>query len=142
MPIGIGKPVLLLNALYALAEADRGIRLNIFTGLSLMRPRYRNSLEERFAKPLLDRLFASYPDLAYTKALRAGTLPPNIEITEFFLQAGAWLGNAHMQQHYTSLNYSRVGCAPGAHRHQRDGAAGRPAAARRHSASVSAPTPT
>jgi len=109
IPIGIGKPVLLVNALYDLAEADRSIRLNIFTGLSLTRPRYRTSLEERFAKPLLDRLFASYPDLAYTKALRAGTLPPNMEITEFFLQAGAWLGNAHVQQHYTSLNYSRVG---------------------------------
>ena len=108
IPIGIGKPVLLVNALYRLAEADRSISLRIFTGLSLVRPRYRNSLEERFAKPLLDRLFASYPDLDYAKALRAGTLPPNIEITEFFLQAGAWLGNAHVQQHYTSLNYSRV----------------------------------
>ena len=109
VPIGIGKPVLLVNALYKLAEADRSISLRIFTGLSLMRPRYRNSLEERFAKPLLDRLFASYPDLDYAKALRAGTLPPNVEITEFFLQAGAWLGNAHVQQHYTSLNYARVG---------------------------------
>ncbi|NJM28806.1 MAG: acetyl-CoA hydrolase [Rhizobiales bacterium] len=109
IPIGIGKPVLLVNALYRLAEADRSIRLNIFTGLSLARPRYRTSLEERFAKPLLDRLFASYPDLDYTAALRAGTLPPNVEVTEFFLQAGAWLGNANVQQHYTSLNYSRVG---------------------------------
>ena len=108
VPIGIGKPVLLVNALYKLAEADRSISLRIFTGLSLMRPRYRNSLEERFAKPVLDRLFASYPDLDYAKALRAGTLPPNVEITEFFLQAGAWLGNAHVQQHYTSLNYARV----------------------------------
>jgi acyl-CoA hydrolase len=108
VPIGIGKPVLLVNALTRLAEADRSIKLHIFTGLSLTRPRYRTSLEERFAKPLLDRLFASYPDLAYAKALQAGTLPPNIEVTEFFLQAGAWLGNAHVQQHYTSLNYSRV----------------------------------
>lgn len=108
VPIGIGKPVLLVNALCKLAEADRSIKLHIFTGLSLARPRYRTSLEERFAKPLLDRLFASYPDLVYTKALQAGTLPPNIEVTEFFLQAGAWLGNAHVQQHYTSLNYSRV----------------------------------
>ncbi len=108
VPIGIGKPVLLVNALCKLAETDRSIKLHIFTGLSLARPRYRTSLEERFAKPLLDRLFGSYPDLVYTKALQAGTLPPNIEVTEFFLQAGAWLGNAHVQQHYTSLNYSRV----------------------------------
>ena len=108
IPIGIGKPVLIVNALYKLAEADRNISLRIFTGLSLVRPRYRTSLEERFAKPLLDRLFASYPDLAYARALQTGTLPPNIEVTEFFLQAGAWLGNANVQQHFTSLNYSRV----------------------------------
>jgi acyl-CoA hydrolase len=109
IPIGIGKPVLLVNALTRLADADRSVSLRIFTGLSLTRPRYRNSLEQRFVAPLLDRLFASYPDLDYAKALRAGTLPPNIEVTEFFLQAGAWLGNAHVQQRYTSLNYSRVG---------------------------------
>ena len=38
VPIGIGKPNRLLNALYLLAEADRGITLEIFTGLSLARP--------------------------------------------------------------------------------------------------------
>ena len=45
IPIGIGKPVLLVNALYKLAESDRRLSLRIFTGLSLTRPRYRNSLE-------------------------------------------------------------------------------------------------
>ena len=29
-------------------------------------------------------------------------------MTEFFLQAGAWTGNARVQQSYTSLNYSQV----------------------------------
>ena len=38
MPIGIGKPVPLVNALYRLAEADRSLRLRIFTGLTLVRP--------------------------------------------------------------------------------------------------------
>ena len=73
-----------------------------------MRPSYRTSLEQRFVAPLLERLCGSYPDLDYTKALRAGGLPPNIEVTEFFLQAGAWLSNAHVQRSYTSLNYSQV----------------------------------
>ena len=108
MPIGVGKPVALANALYRLAESDRRIRLRIFTGLSLMRPRYRTSLERRFVEPLLDRLFASYPDLDYVKALNKGALPANIEVTEFFLQAGAWLSNAAVQRSYTSLNYSQV----------------------------------
>jgi len=108
IPIGVGKPVTLVNALYRLAEADRRLRLRIFTGLSLVRPSYRSSLEQRFIAPLLDRLFASYPDLDYTKALRRRGLPPNIEVTEFFLQAGAWLSNAEVQRSYTSLNYSHV----------------------------------
>ena len=108
IPIGVGKPVALVNALYRLAEADRRLRLRIFTGLSLVRPSYRTSLEQRFVAPLLDRLFKSYPDLDYTTALRRRGLPPNIEVTEFFLQAGAWLSNPSVQRTYTSLNYSHV----------------------------------
>jgi acyl-CoA hydrolase len=108
IPIGVGKPVALVNALYRLVEADKSLRLRIFTGLSLVRPSYRTSLERRFVAPLLDRLFGNYPDLDYTKALRAGRLPPNVEVTEFFLQAGVWLSNALVQQSYTSLNYSSV----------------------------------
>ena len=65
VPIGIGKPNRLLNALYLLAEADRGITLEIFTGLSLARPPLRTELERRFVGPLLDRLFPTYPDLLY-----------------------------------------------------------------------------
>jgi acyl-CoA hydrolase len=107
-PIGIGKPVLLLNALYSLAEADRRLRLTIFTGLTLVRPRYRTDLERRFVAPLLDRLFATYPEPLYVEALRRDRLPPNIEINEFFLQAGAWLTNGPVQRSYTSLNYSHV----------------------------------
>jgi acyl-CoA hydrolase len=108
IPIGVGKPVALVNALYRLVEADKSLRLRIFTGLSLVRPPYRTTLERRFVAPLLDRLFGNYPDLDYTKALRAGRLPPNVEVTEFFLQAGVWLSNARVQQSYTSLNYSNV----------------------------------
>ena len=108
MPIGIGKPVHLANALYRLAEADRSLRMRIFTGLTLVRPQYRTSLERRFVEPLLDRLFSTYPDVDYIEALRGEGLPPNIEVTEFFLQAGVWIGNARVQQGYTSLNYSQV----------------------------------
>ena len=50
IPIGIGKPVQLANALYRLAEADRSLRLRIFTGLTLVRPAYRTSLEQRFVE--------------------------------------------------------------------------------------------
>lgn len=108
VPIGIGKPNLLVNALYRLAEADRRLTLKIFTGLTLVRPVYRSTLEQRFVEPLLDRLFASYPDLLYTRALREGRLPRNIEVHEFFFQAGAWMSLPQAQQNYVSMNYSHV----------------------------------
>ena len=108
VPIGIGKPNLLLNALYRLAENDRGLKLRIFTGLTLVRPLYRSSIEQRFVEPLLDRLFGSYPDLRYVQALRKGSLPSNIEIHEFFFQAGAWMSAFQAQQSYVSMNYTHV----------------------------------
>jgi acyl-CoA hydrolase len=107
-PIGIGKPNRLINTLYRIAEGDRRVSLKIFTGISLARPSYRTTLERRFVEPLLDRLFPNHPDLLYVRALRAKQLPPNIQVREFFLQAGAWLSNPIAQQGYTSLNYSHV----------------------------------
>lgn len=108
LPVGIGKPSLTINALYKIAEADRRLRLRIYTGLTLVRPRYSSTLEQRFVSPLLDRLFASWPDLAYAEALRDNRLAPNVEVHEFFLQAGQWLSNPTMQQSYASLSYSHV----------------------------------
>ena len=108
VPIGIGKPNRLVNALYRIAETDRRVSLEIFTGISLARPPYRTDLERRFVGPLLDRLFPTYPDLLYVQALRERRLPDNVEVREFFLQAGAWLTNPAVQQSYTSLNYSHV----------------------------------
>ncbi|HSR80851.1 MAG TPA: acetyl-CoA hydrolase, partial [Hyphomicrobiaceae bacterium] len=107
-PIGIGKPNQLLNALYRIAEADRRVTLEIFTGISLARPPFRTDLERRFVGPLLNRLFPAYPELLYVQALRERRLPDNVEVREFFLQAGAWLSHPIMQQSYTSLNYSHV----------------------------------
>ena len=108
LPVGIGKPNLTINALYRLAEADRRLRLRIYTGLTLVRPRYASTLEQRFVSPLLDRLFKTWPDLAYAEALRDNRLAPNVEVHEFFLQAGQWLSNPVMQQSYASLSYSHV----------------------------------
>ena len=108
VPIGIGKPLLLINALYRRAEADPRLKLTIFTGLTLTRPEFRSTLEARFAGPLLERLFPSYPEVLYVKAQRQNKLPVNISVNEFFLQAGVWLGNASVQGSYTSLNYSHV----------------------------------
>jgi acyl-CoA hydrolase len=108
VPIGIGKPMLLVNALCRRAAADPKIQLSIFTGLTLTRPRAGSMLQQRFVGPLLDRLFPGYPEAAYVELQRANALPANIKIVEFFLQAGEWLNNATVQHSYTSLNYSHV----------------------------------
>jgi hypothetical protein len=65
-------------------------------------------LERRFLEPVIERLFGGWPELAYAKALRAGGLPPNIEVNEFFFLAGQWLGVPHAQQSYISANYTHA----------------------------------
>jgi acyl-CoA hydrolase len=106
LPLGLGKANSIANALYARAAADPSISLRIFTALTLERPPFRSDLERRFLEPILDRLFGGYPDLEYAKALRRGTLPKNIEVHEFFLQAGRWLGVPRAQQEYIAVNYT------------------------------------
>src|SRR5581483_4053072 len=108
LPLGLGKANHIVNALYARAVADRSIRLTFFSALTLEKPRPANLLERRFIAPVIDRLFGGYPDLAYAGALRAGKLPPNVEVIEFFFLAGRWLHVPFAQQHYISANYTHA----------------------------------
>jgi acyl-CoA hydrolase len=108
LPLGLGKANHIANALFARAVADSSIRLNIFTALTLGKPRARNEIERRFLTPLAERLFAGYPDLAYATATRAGKLPANIQVNEFFFQAGQWLGVPDAQQSYIAANYTHA----------------------------------
>src|SRR6266851_5856968 len=100
MPLGLGKANHVANALFARAAADPSIRLRIFTALTLEKPRGKGDLERRFLEPIADRVFAGYPELAYARALHAGTLPPNVKVDEFFFEAGTRLGIAAAQQSY------------------------------------------
>src|SRR6185437_4117231 len=95
-------------ALYALAVKDRSIRLTIFTALTLETPHARQELERRFLEPFAKRVFAGYPALDYATAIHAGSVPPNIEINEFFFLAGQWLGSPYAQQNYISANYTHA----------------------------------
>lgn len=108
LPVGLGKAVHVANALYERASADSSLRLTIFTALTLEVPRAGGELEERFLAPLVERLYAGWPGLRYAEAIRAGTLPPNIVVREFYFRPAAYLGTPSAQQAYTSINYSHV----------------------------------
>jgi acyl-CoA hydrolase len=108
-PLGLGKPNVLLNAIYAAAAQDASLTLDIYTALSLARPKPKSDLERRFLNPFLDRHFGrDYPDLAWVAAQHANALPANIRIHEFYLQSGAMLGVAQSQRDYASMNYTHV----------------------------------
>ncbi len=107
-PLGLGKPVHLLNALYRRAAAEPTLELRIVTGLSLARPQARSDLEKRMLGPIVQRLFGNCPELAYVGPYSRNALPPNIRVIEFYMRAGAFLNNATAQQHYISSNYTHV----------------------------------
>lgn len=108
LPLGLGKANHVANALYTRAASDQSISLNIFTALTLEPPRASSEIEKRFLEPINERLFGSYPELLYAKALRDGTLPANVEVNEFFLLAGRWLNVPQMQRHYIAANYTQA----------------------------------
>ena len=108
LPLGLGKANHIANALYRRAESDPSIHLSIFTALTLEKHPHGPALLQRFVGPIIERLFGDYPDLLYAQASRAGKLPANIEVAEFYLLAGQWLHVAATQHNYISANYSEA----------------------------------
>lgn len=108
VPLGIGKPVGLINALYRMALADSSLSLTIMTGLTLARPLLHNFLEKRFVEPLLERILKNYEDPLYEHARERQQLPHNIRVIEFFLTPAKYLHNSYVQQNYISSKYTSV----------------------------------
>lgn len=109
LPLGLGKPNRLVNALYERARVEPDIRLDIVTALSLDIPQSQHWLQERLMGPIVERQFGSdYPRLQYLIDLNGPGLPANISVTEFYFQSGAALGKPEMQRHYISSNYTHV----------------------------------
>ncbi len=108
LPLGIGKPNPLINAIYQQFSTTVDRKLTLFTALSLLKPVGHSELEKRFLEPLVQRLYGNYPDLDYARAMQNGTLPTNIDVHEFFLKSGDWLHNDYVQQQYICSNYTHI----------------------------------
>ena len=108
LPLGLGKSPHIANALFARAVADPSIKLRIFSALTLEAPRPKSEIEARFLGPVIARLMGGYPSLAYAQAQKAGELPANIEVDEFFFQAGTRLNVGSSQRSYISANYTHA----------------------------------
>ncbi len=109
LPLGLGKPNALVNALYARVKAEPDRRLTLYTALSLDLPDAGSELERRFLTPFLDRHFgADYPRLDFVRDLKANALPSNVRISEFYFQSGAMLRSPQAQRDYTCMNYTFV----------------------------------
>jgi len=108
-PLGLGKPVPLLNALYARVKGDSTLHLSIITALSLDIPRAAGELERRFLDPYVRRAFAGVPELDYLRDQRAGRLAPNADMCEFYFRPGSMLAVPAAQQNYVSSNYTHAG---------------------------------
>lgn len=106
MPLGLGKPVGLIDALYRRVAAEPQRRLTILTALSLARPVETDPIAGRLLNPVFDRLYQHYSQPVYVTDLAAGKLPPNICVKEFYFKPGSQLNNPEAQRHYISSNYT------------------------------------
>lgn len=108
-PLGLGKPNHLLNSIYDRACRDTSIQLQIFTALSLALPKVSEDLAHRFFAPFAKKhLGENYPDLKYYQDAAADRVPANIQVHEFYVQAGTALSSSHLQRNYQSVNYTHA----------------------------------
>jgi acyl-CoA hydrolase len=107
-PLGLGKPVQLMNAFYQRVAADPSLSLHIVTALCLEVPRPGSPIEANLAGPIMQRLFGDYEELAFLAPYRNDSLPHNIRVTELYFKAGSMKNHAVAQQNYISSNYTHI----------------------------------
>lgn len=108
-PLALGKPNKLLNEIYECFRMRPDSQLEIFTALSLTVPTPKSDFEKRFAGPFIERFYGEdYPQLTYVTEALNGKIPDNINVHEFYFQAGLYVDNIKSQMNYTSVNYTHV----------------------------------
>lgn len=106
MPLGLGKPVALIDALYRQIANLPDRKLTILTALSLGRPVEKSVEAGRLLNPVFDRLYGNYTEPQYITDLANAALPSNICVKEFYFKPGSQVGNPLAQRHYISSNYT------------------------------------
>ncbi|HEY1059637.1 MAG TPA: acetyl-CoA hydrolase/transferase C-terminal domain-containing protein [Limnobacter sp.] len=106
LPLGLGKPIEFVNALYARARRDPSLHVTFLTALSLEKPVPSSELEARFMQPFVDRVWGNCPDLHYAVDASKRQLPPNVRVKEFFFKPGSRLQHPQAQMDYISTNYT------------------------------------
>ena len=107
-PLGLGKPVQLINAFYQRVAADSSLSLHIVTALCLEVPKPGSHIEASLAGPIVERLFGDYEELAFMQPFRDGSLPDNIQVSELYFKAGSMKNLPVAQQNYISSNYTHI----------------------------------
>lgn len=107
-PLGVGKPVRLVNALYRHAREHPDTQLTIITALTLNGPSPRSELASRLSGPILERLSGGGPEPAWLSAQRDNELPENIEVRDFYSNPGRSLSTWSAQQSHVSADYHHV----------------------------------
>jgi acyl-CoA hydrolase len=107
-PLGLGKPVQLMNAFYQRVAADSSLSLHFVTALCLEVPKPGSHIEANLAGPIMERLFGDYEELAFLQPFREGSLPHNIQVSELYFKAGSMKNQPIAQQNYISSNYTHI----------------------------------
>ncbi len=107
-PLGLGKPVQLLNAFYRRVADDPSLNLHIVTALCLEVPRPGSPIEASLAGPIMERLFGDYEELDFLQPFRNDSLPKNIQVSELYFKAGSMKNQPIAQQNYISSNYTHI----------------------------------
>ena len=107
-PLGLGKPVQLINAFYRRVAENPELSLHILTALCLEVPRPGSEIEANLAGPIMRRLFGDYEELEFLAPFREGNLPENIQVSELYFKAGSMKNYPIAQQNYVSSNYTHI----------------------------------
>ena len=82
LPLGLGKPVRLVNALYQRAKDDPEINLDIFTALSRPAPNRGIFFGVALYGAVCGAfIYGDIPDLQYARDVAKIRLPPNVQVS-------------------------------------------------------------